>query len=110
MSQPDQSFPQATFAFTSQRLLLGAGRILAGQGGRERLLAMVAGGVKRNRDFPLAPAPPTPSIAGLVYRNAINPGFQSSVPTKAINALKRSQESLLGQVARLFHVRRQTVQ
>src|SRR3954466_2795008 len=69
---------------------------------------LIVGGVERDRHIAPPAPPPAPTIARLVDGDAINPGFQTGVAAKAVDALKRPQKSFLRQIARFFRVRRQS--
>src|SRR6266850_2144676 len=92
-----------------QSFLLGVGRVLISQAGTERLFARPAVVVQRDRNVASSSLPPAPTIACLVDRDAVNPGFQVCIAAKAADALKSSQESFLRQVARLFRVGGQAI-
>src|SRR5262245_45730521 len=103
-SQPQKRIAQLSFTFARQRLLFRIGGVNAGQRSCQRLVTLIGSRIDRDGKVALAPAPPPPAIPGLVNRNPVNPGFQASLTAKAGNALKRAQESLLGQVPGLFGV------
>src|SRR5712671_3585486 len=92
-----------------QRFLLGVRRVFVSQAGTEWLFAQAAVIIQRNRDVAPPPLPPTPTIARLIDRDAVNPGFQVRIAAKAADALKSSEESFLRQVARFFRVGGQSI-